>query len=438
MPFGITSAPEEYQRRQDQAVEGIPGVKSIIDDILIYGEGKTEEEAIKDHDRKFGLLMERCRERNLKLNKDKLKLKLKEVKFIGHLITNKGLKMDPEKLRAVLEMPKPTDVSGGRRLVGFVTYLSKFLPKLSDICEPLRKLTVKDSEFCWLGNHDKALHEIKTLVTSEPVLKYYDPNMELTLQSDASETGLGAAILQAKQPIAYASRALTNTETRYAQIEKELLSVVFGLQKFHQYTYGRKVYVTSDHKPLESILKKPLHCAPKRLQRMMLQLQKYNIQLVYKPGKEMYLADTLSRAYIEDKQTEPESEEIEAINMIKDLAISEERHKEIQQHTETDTQQQKLKHVIQSGWPEIKYDVAHEINIFFDIRDELMIQNGLIFKCERVIIPKSLRSDMIRRIHSSHIGVEGCLRRARESLYWPGLTSEVKDFILRCETCRTY
>lgn len=186
----------------------------MIDDILIYGEGKTEEEAIKDHDRKFRLLMERCRERNLKLNKDKLKLKLKEVKFIGHLITNKGLKMDPEKIRAVLEMPKPTDVSGVRRLVGFVTYLSKFLPKLSDICETLRKLTLKDSEFCWLDNHDKALHEIKTLVTSEPVLKYYDPNMELTLQSDASETGLGAA----KQLIAYASRALT--ETRYAQIEK--------------------------------------------------------------------------------------------------------------------------------------------------------------------------------------------------------------------------
>ena len=152
----------------------------------------------------------------------------------------------------------------------------------------------------------------------------------------------------------------------------------------------------------------------------------------------MYLADTLSRAYIEDKQTEPESEEIEAINMIKDLAISEERLKESQQHTEIDTQLQKLKHVIQSGWPDMKSDVSHEISIYFDIRDELTVQNGLIFKGERVIIPKSLRSDMIRRIHSSHIGAEGCLRRARESLYWPGLNSEVKDFILRCETCRTY
>ncbi|CAG2226647.1 unnamed protein product [Mytilus edulis] len=286
------------------------------------------------------------------------------------------------------------------RSVGFAI-LSKFLPKLNHICEPLRKLTLKDSEFCWLENHDKALTEIKTLVTSEPVLKYYDPNMELTLQSDASETGLGAAILQENQPIAYASRALTDTETRYAQIEKELLSVVFGLQKFHQYTYGRNVYVTSDHKPLESILKKPLHCAPKRLQRMMLQLQKYNIELVYKPGKEMYLADTLSRAYLKDTHTESESEEIEAINMIKDLAISEERLKEIQQHTETDTQLQKLKHVIQSGWPDIKSDVSHDIHIYFDIRDELTVQNGLIFKGER-------------EKHSGEIGVN-YLKRAKNN-----------------------
>ena len=198
------------------------------------------------------------------------------------------------------------------------------------------------------------------------------------------------------------------------------------------------MYVTSDHKLLESILKKPLHCAPKRLQRMMLQLQKYNIQLVNQPGKEMYLADTLSRAYIEDKETRSESEEIEAINMIKDLAISEERLKEIQQHTENDKQLQKLKHVIQSGWPNLKTDVSHEINLYFDVRDELTVQNGLIFKGERVVIPKSLRADMVRRIHSSHIGIEGCLRMARESLYWSGMNSEVKDFILRCETCRTY
>ncbi|CAC5410926.1 unnamed protein product [Mytilus coruscus] len=405
MPFGLSSAPEEYQRRQDQTVEGLPGVRSIVDDILIYGEGDTEEEAIDDHDRKFRALMERCRERNLKLNKEKLKLKLKEVRFIGHLVTS----------------------------------VSKFLPKLSDICEPLRKQTVKDSEFCWIENHDKALEEIKRLVTAEPVLRYYDPKLQLTVQSDASQTGLGAAVMQEDRPVAYASRALNDTETRYAQIEKELLSVIFGLEKFHSYTYDRTVNVISDHKPLESIMKKPLHAAQKRLQRMLLRLQKYDIILQYRPGKEMYLADTLSRAYLkETSDTSITTDEIESINLVDELPISEERISELQEHTKNDFQMQELKEVIQEGWPINKWNVLLSVSIYFDIRDELTLQNGLLFKGERVIIPKSLRTDMIKKIHSSHIGIEGCLRRARESLYRPGMNAEVKDFIQRCETCRTF
>ncbi|CAC5394823.1 unnamed protein product [Mytilus coruscus] len=406
MPFGLSSAPEEYQRKQDQTVEGLPGVRSIVDDILIYGEGDTEEE---------------------------------EVRFMGHLVTSEGFKPDPEKIRAVMDMPKPADVSGVRRIIGFVTYLSKFLPKLSDICEPLRKLTLKDSEFCWIENHDKALEELKRLVTAEPVLRYYDPKLKLTVQSDASQTGLGAAVMQENRPVAYTSRALNDTETRYAQIEKELLSVIFGLEKFHSYTYGRTVNVISDHKPLESIMKKPLHAAPKRLQRMPLRLQKYDIIMQYRPGKEMYLADTLSRAYLkETSDTSITTDEIESINMVDELPISEERISELQEHTKNDLQMQELKEVIREGWPINKWNVPSSVSIYFDIRDQLTLQNGLLFKGERVIIPISLRTDMIKKIHSSHIGIEGCLRRARESLYWPGMNAEEKDFIQRCETCRTF
>ena len=135
-------------------------------------------------------------------------------------------------------MPNPTEVARERCFLGFVNYLSKFLRSLSDICEPLRKLTIKE---CGAGmrNHDRAVKKIKRLVTSKPVLSYYDPQRELTLQCDSSETGLGAALLQTGRPIAFASRALTNTERAYAQIEKELLSVLFGLDKFHQYTKTR-------------------------------------------------------------------------------------------------------------------------------------------------------------------------------------------------------
>ena len=122
----------------------------------------------------------------------------------------------------------------------------------------------------WTFEQDEAFKKLKETVTKAPVLKYFDSKMETTLQCDASELGLGATLMQNDQPIAYTSRALTKTEKNYAQIEKELLAVVFGMEKFHQYTYGRKTYVHSDHKPLESLYKKPLFDAPKRLQQMFL------------------------------------------------------------------------------------------------------------------------------------------------------------------------
>lgn len=126
------------------------------------------------------------------------------------------------------------------------------------------------------------------------MLKYYDQEDELTLQCDASETGLGTALTQRGKPVAFGSRALTPTERGYAQIEKECLAIVFGRERFHQYTCGRKLTFQSDHKPLKNIHRKPLHSAPKRLQRMLLRLQKYDLSVNYVPGRDMLLADTQS------------------------------------------------------------------------------------------------------------------------------------------------
>lgn len=129
---------------------------------------------------------------------------------------------------------------------------------------------------------------MKQSVTEAPVLSYYDPKKELTLTVDASSKGLGAALLQEGHPIAYSSMAMTKPQQKYAQIEKETLEITFGCAKFHQYVFGRRVLVESDHKPLQSIFKKPLHLAPPRLQRILLNLQKYDIEVKFKPGNEMF------------------------------------------------------------------------------------------------------------------------------------------------------
>ena len=165
------------------------------------------------------------------------------------------------------EMPAPTDKQSIQCLLGMTNYLQKFAPRLSEITTPLCELTKNNNEFQWDEQvHGAALEKTKKILSTTPVLKYFDPSATPTLQCDASMHGLGACLMQDGHPVAYASRSLTPTEVQYAQIEEELLAIVFGMEKFETYLYGRKVLVESDHKPLEAIFKESLLNAPKRLQ----------------------------------------------------------------------------------------------------------------------------------------------------------------------------
>ena len=197
----------------------------------------------------------------------------------------------------------------------------------------------KDAIWTWQKQQEKAFKEAKRVVTMQPVLKFYSLDEEVTLQCDASEKGLGVTLLRNKQPVAFASRALSKTEQNYAQIEKECLSIVFGCERFRQYLLGRStIYVESDHKPLEVIFKKPLLSAPKRLQRMLLRLQHYNLDVSYKKGCEMYITDFLSRASLphnHDKTNDYDifSLELENMNFAEFLRISDTRLQQIQKLT---------------------------------------------------------------------------------------------------------
>ncbi|XP_033731751.1 uncharacterized protein K02A2.6-like [Pecten maximus] len=435
MPFGISPAPEEFQRRMDEVVEGLLGVKAIHDDILIFGCGDTDEEARIDHDRNLLALLQRCRERGVKLNKEKLKLKLDQVTYMGHVISSKGLHADSQKVQAIKEMPTPQNKADVQRLLGMVNFVQRFAPRISEITAPLRQLIKHENEFAWNCAHDKAFEELKTVLTDTPVLQYFDPSKPTVLQSDASQSGLGACLLQEGHPVGYASRALTPTEQNYAQIEKELLSVVFGLEKFETYTYGRKVLVESDHKPLEIICRKSLLNAPKRLQRMLLKLQKFDLEVVYKPGSTMYMADTLSRAYLPFNTRSSTEVETEHVNAMQYLPISPERCKALQLATEQDPALSLLKSVIRKGWPLEKTSVPKEVQAYFGFREELTIQNGLVFKGNRVVVPFSEVPSLVERAHSSHSGIQSCLRRARECLYWPNMAHDIEDFVSKCEIC---
>ncbi|KAK3101540.1 hypothetical protein FSP39_004320 [Pinctada imbricata] len=208
LPFGIKSASEVFQKITSQMVEDIPGAEAIIDDILIWGSTQQEHDELLKH------LLDKAREYNLKLSPDKCKLRRDSIKYVGHILSSEGVKPDPEKIRAVQSMEKPTNKQEMLTFLGFVQYLGKFMPRMSDVSTPLRKLTEHSAEWIWTREHDVSFETLKTMATNAPVLKYYDPNLPLTLSVDASSKGVGAVLIQEGKPIAYGSRALTDSQKR--------------------------------------------------------------------------------------------------------------------------------------------------------------------------------------------------------------------------------
>ncbi|UYV72894.1 K02A2.6-like [Cordylochernes scorpioides] len=362
MPFGLKTASEEYQRRLYEIFQGLEGIEIIADDILILGKGDSYEEALKDHDRNLENLFKTARQANLKFNINKVKLRLKEVKYLGHIITPHGLKPDPEKVKALKEMPHPESITELKSFLGFATYLCKFMPNISMISEPLRKLTMKNSTWSWSKNHQAAFEQIKDLASKAPILRYFDADKSIAIQCDASKHGLGATLLQESQPIIFASRSLSKTEQNYAQIEKECLAIVFACERFHQYILGKcQVIVQTDHKPLLSIFKKSILKAPQRLQRMLLRLQRYNLELEHVQGSQMHLADIFSRACIKDVRNENLKydvypidiiyKEIATVNVMETLSVCSDTVLRIREETSSDPIMCEVKKLILNGWP---------------------------------------------------------------------------------------
>ncbi|KAL7851899.1 hypothetical protein SRHO_G00176840 [Serrasalmus rhombeus] len=351
---------------------------------------------------------------------------------------SEGLKPDTEKVEAVTHMPTPETKQALMRFMGMIQYLSKFIPNLSEFSAPLRKLLEHDTQQHWEQSQAQSLEKLKSLLTNTPTLKLYDVKVHVTLSVDASSEGIGAAVLQDGKPVAYGSHTLTDSQRRYAQIEKELLAIVYGCEKFHQYVYGKEILVESDHKPLETIFKKPLHKAPPRLQRMLLRLQKYIVCVKHKPGKEMHIADTLSCTHLNEQTEDLLGEELEVNWITPQLPISEEKLTTFQKATANDPREmQLLRTMTMDGWPNEKNAIPKEIQAYWTFKEEKSYTSGLLFKAAKIIVPNQLRQEMLNRIHESHLGVVKCKERTRDILYWLGMSVQIEDFVSQCAVCNT-
>ncbi|CAC5383949.1 unnamed protein product [Mytilus coruscus] len=431
MPFGIRSAQEVFQKRVSQLFENLKGVETDIDDILVWGTTRQE------HNDRLRSVLNRCQEVGLTLNAEKCKFRVKEVTYIGHTLSADGVRPDQEKIRAIKEMPAPTDKKGVQRLLGTINYLAKFVPNMSAVTEPIRKLLKEEHEFIWTHEQQQAFEKLKDIITKNPVLSFYDVSKPVTVSCDASQCGLGAMLIQDNKPVAYASRSLTDAESRYANIERELLGVLFGLERFNDYTYGKHINVESDHKPLEMIVRKSLGCAPPRLQRMLLRLQKYDFSLKYIPGKDLVVPDMLSRAPIKINTNNEVENDIECfVNMvIRNTSMSDRNLEQITEETSKDDTLQTLTRLIIDCWPDEKNEVPKEVLEYWNFRDELSNVNGIILKGEKIIIPTSMRKNMLNKLHEGHFGIEKTRKLARDSIFWPGINAQITDFISKCSVC---
>ena len=381
--------------------------------------------------------LERSSTKNLKLNPDKLEVGATEVQYFGHIISSEGLKPDPAKVKAVQDMSPPINEKELQNMLGMINYLAKFAPQLSETRRPTRDLLKENVEFIWDHKQDEALKKAKELILCQHVLAYFDPGKPITLQVDASQHGVGGALFQEGRPIAFAPKSLSKAEEKYAQIERELYAILFGCKRFHQYVYRHKIMVQTDHKPLENITKKPLALAPPRLQRMLLQLQRYDLEVHHVPGKNIPVVDVLSRKFMPAETVDQSvgDLDVQIHSIISNLPVSDIKMEQIRLATSEDTQMHDLQTVIQEGWPQRRQNCKKSILDCWNFRDELSTIDGIILKGQKIFVPKSLRPEMLDKVHTGHLGIEKTLNRALEILFWPQMATEIQKKVASCPIC---
>jgi len=319
-----------------------------------------------------------------------------------------------------------------------VNFFREFYPEMSKEAEPLNEFRRKDVLWSWDSNEEEAFEKIKNIISEKTLICYYQQEKPLYLPVDASDQGLGAALIQDRKPIAYSSRSLIPAEKNYAPIEKEMAAVVFGLTVFNDYTYGRFVHVISDHQPLRIIVNKSITSAPKRLQRMLLAIQQYAYDVSYEPGSKQVIADALSRA--PDPERAPSRKEellAECVNELEEVALAP-RTKEMVIEASNCEEIKILKNIIEHGWPKYSKDVPTVIREYYPLRDELSTRGGMVFRGDRIVIPRNLRGFILERLHAAHTGLEGTLRRAGEAVYWPAIKRDIESTVTRCDSCQQF
>lgn len=436
LPFGISSAPELFQKRMSAILEGLSGVLCLLDDILVFGRDQ------KEHDSRLTAALQRVRDAGVTLNRDKCEFSKSRLTFLGHIVDKDGISADPEKTSAIRDMATPTNITELRRFMGMANQLGKFSPNIATLSQPLRELLSSKRAWHWGPAQEEAFSMVKAELQTPRVLALYNPTAEVRVSADASSHGLGAVLLQkthqAWRPVAYASRAMTPTEGRYAQIEKEALATTWACEKFSPYILGKRISLETDHKPLVPLLgTKHLDSLPPRVLRFRLRLMRFDYSIQHVPGKFLYTADALSRSPLHpaDSPTMDTHDGTESYvaAVISSLPASKERLAVYRRAQAADPICQKVSAFCRSTWPN-KHAISTTLQPYWDARGHFSLHDDLLLYGTRIVVPHQLQLETLQKLHQGHQGIQRCRARTY-SVWWPGVSRAVEDFVRRCPAC---
>lgn len=411
----------------EQVLAGCDGCLNYIDDIIIYGE---THEQLKERTEK---VLKRLEEYNVELNKDKCIYEVTELTFLGHKLSANGITATPDKVEAVQKFRQPSTAEETRSFLGLVNFVGKFIPNLATITEPLRRLTKKNESFTWQTEQQSAFDKIKESLSSEQALGYYSVLDRTQLYADASPVGLGAVLIQinGNEPrvISYASKSLSETEKRYCQTEKEALALVWAVERFHFYLFGRTFELITDHKALEVIFSpnsKP--CA--RIERWVLRLQSYKFKVIYKSGKNN-IADPLSRLLVTQKQAVcfDAGTEIHVNHIAATATPVAIKFGKINELSLNDDEILAVKNGLSTN------DWNKEAGPFKVFETELCFAGNVLLRGNRIVIPSKLRAQTIELAHEGHPGITVMKRRLRAKVWWPKMDDDAEKYVKKCIGC---
>lgn len=409
MPFGLSNAPATFQSLVDKLFDASlePYVFKYLDDIVVV----TPD--FESHLSVLAEVLKRLKDANLTLNKDKCQFCRSELKFLGYVVNRNGLYVDPSKVSAIVDLPRPKTSKAIRQFVGMVSWYRKFIPNMSSLIKPLTNLTQKKVKFTWSPECEQAFTEIKNLLVSAPILSCPNFDYDFILQCDASSKGLGSVLSQyyngREHVICYLSRTLTKAEQKYTITELECLSVLWSMEKVRCYIEGKSTTIITDHHSLIWLnnLKNPQG----RLGRWALRLQQFDYKIIHRPGKFHAVPDCLSRAI-------PEISEI-----LLDIDDLDPWYKNM------------ISKVLTNPLKFSKFRVSDDKKLYKHIgKDYSEISSW------KLVLPKSKRKEILKTFHDNpttggHLGIFKTYHRISDKYFWPGMKSDISKYVNKCKIC---